>query len=327
MMNLTIDQIRSVAIGAARVEELENGIHLYRFTKEQEDLYRERNADFYNKTFSTAGIRMEFVTNSTSLSMEVEVSSASSRKFFCHEIFVNKKLVGTLENQESNNGIFSGEFNLGEGEKTVRVYFPWSATSVIRRFALTDGATLTPVKKSKTMLIFGDSITHGYDALRPSWSYASLLTDALDAEARNKGIGGETFWSALAESSDDIDPDYITVAYGTNDWSHAAKDKFSADARAFYVALSRRNPRAKIFAITPIWRADYQKKTNMNGPFEWVADYLTEATADLPNVTVIRGMDLVPKRSDFFSDEYLHPNDVGFAHYFNNLFTEIKKEL
>ncbi len=326
-MNLNLEQIKAIAKGAARVEQAEDGIHLLRFTKEQEELYRIYSSDFWKKTFATAGVRLEFRTTSQSLSMAVRVAPASSRLYFFHDIYCNDKMIGQLGNSESNEGTYSGTYALGDGMKTVRVYFPWSTASTLIRFTLDDGCQILPIQKNYKMLSYGDSITHGYDALSPSHSYASLLADALDAEAFNKGIGGEVFFPALAEISDEISPDLITVAYGTNDWSKCSRQTFEANCAAFYQALSKRNPDAKIFAITPIWRGDFETKTSQVGSFSYIAEYIERIAATLPNVTVIHGFDFVPKDESYFRDKYLHPNDKGFTHYFNNLHSEIKKYL
>ena len=48
-MKLSADQIRSISMGAVRVEETENGVRLLRFTREQEELYTATSADFYKK--------------------------------------------------------------------------------------------------------------------------------------------------------------------------------------------------------------------------------------------------------------------------------------
>lgn len=325
-MKLTKQNIEAIAIGVAYIEEENDLISLHRFTKAQEELYKPRSEDAYKKTFATAGIRLMFTTDSPWLYLETEVSSGSSRKFFSHEIFANGILVGDLSCSTENNGIFSKRFDLGAGEKTICIYFPWSACSKIRAMELENGATLIPQRPTKRMLIYGDSITHGYDAISPSKSYASLLADALHADARNKGIGGAVFWKRLAQTDEGFVPDYITVAYGTNDWSGRTPEDFEDHCAGFYHSLSQRYPTAKIFAITPIWRADQERITKL-GEFSRASEYIHEITRDLPNVTVIDGIDLVPHETDLFSDRYLHPNDEGFAHYFNNLFAEIQKYL
>jgi lysophospholipase L1-like esterase len=197
---------------------------------------------------------------------------------------------------------------------------------VIRTLELEDGATLTPVKKSCRMIMYGDSITHGYDTFVSAHSYASLLADALDADARNKGIGAEKFFPALAEISDDCDPAYVTVAYGTNDWSGKTLEEFENNSAAFYRTLSKKYPNAKIFALAPIWRGDMDRVTKV-GSFYHVAEHLGAVAAELPNVTLINCFDFVPKSPEYFSDKHLHPNDAGFRYYFDGLLAEIKKYL
>lgn len=327
-MKLNLEQISTIARGAARISYVDEKICLFRFTKEQEDLYEVSNADFYKKTFATAGVILEFMTDSSTLSLEVEVFSGSSRKFFAHSIYVNGNKYATLNCLCDNNGIFGGKWTFPEGEKKVKIYFPWSTASRIIDMSLDDGATLIPVRKQKKMIMFGDSITHGYDAMSPENSYAARLADALDVEAINKGIGGEVFRGKLSEFKDSIEPDYITVAYGTNDWSVGNRERFETHCKAFYENLSKNYPNSKIFAITPIWRNEYATgKITDIGTLDRVEEYIREVTAALPNVTVIKGLDLVPPSADFFAPDIIHPNDKGFEHYFENLVAEIKKHI
>ena len=128
---------------------------------------------------------------------------------------------------------------------------------------------------TEKLLLFGDSITQGYDSADPARSYASRLTDALCAEGINKGIGGERFYPALATLRDDFLPDYITVAYGTNDWSSSAPEVFQTDCRAFYENLRALYPDVKIFAMRPLWRPDGDRTTACGSFITW--DELTAA--------------------------------------------------
>lgn len=329
-MKLTAEQIKSIVKGAVRVEEKNGAVHLFRFTKEQENIYLNRTTPsgkpLWDKTPATAGIRLEFVTTSRTLAIEVACVAASSCNCFVHDVVVNGKYLGSFGENESERREFSGSFDLGEGKKEVKIYFPWAAASAIRSLTLDDGAEITPVKKSRKILMYGDSITHGYVAINPSASYASRLTDALDAEAFNKAIGGETFFPELAELSDEGDFDLITVAYGTNDWSHVTKDLFDETATAFYRTLSRRYPSAKIFALAPIWRADYETITKV-GKFSYMKEVFEKLAKELPNLTVIDCFPFVPADSKYFADLTLHPNDAGFEHYFNGLWKELQKYL
>ena len=174
------------------------------------------------------------------------------------------------------------------------------------------------------MLIFGDSITQGYDALRPSLHHTSRLCETLNVEGFNKAIGGEIFFPDLARLKDDITPDYITVAYGTNDWSHCDRDTFIKNCTEFYQALSNNYPTAKIFAITPIWRGDCIVPSAF-GDFSDIQKCIDNATENIKNITLIPGFNFVPKEAKYFADlRVLHPNDEGFDYYYNNLYQKLK---
>ena len=329
-MKLTAEQIRAIAKGAVRVEEINGAVHLYRFTKEQEEIYKNRTTPsgkpLSDKVPATAGIRLEFVTTSSTLSIEIEGVPASSSNCFVHDVFVDGNRIGSFGKAETEEREFFGSFDLGSGKKEVKIYFPWASASAIRSLTLDDGAEITPIEKTRKMLIYGDSITHGYVAINPARSYASLLTDALDAEAVNKAIGGETFFPELAELSDEGDFDLITVAYGTNDWSHVTKEVFDETATAFYRALSRRHPNAKIFALAPIWRADFETVTKV-GKFSYMKETFEALAEELPNLTVIDCFPFVPADSKYFADLTLHPNEAGFEFYFHGVWNEIQKYL
>ena len=214
-MKLSLEQIEKIAIGTSYLDEAGGRIKLHRFTKEQEEAYGVWDTDFYNKTFATAGVRLEFYTNSTSMFINVHICPASSRKFCTHDIFVDGKMIGQLgakydENYAAMHPMcISGKFSLGEGKKKVAIYVPWSYLSEIVELSLDDGSTLEPVKKKYKMIMFGDSITHGYDAFTSSNSYASKIADLLDANAVNKGIGGEIFRPELAALKDYFDKNGI----------------------------------------------------------------------------------------------------------------------
>lgn len=337
-MKLTLSQIMEITSGAERIEEIDGLIRFYRFTEEQEELYKRRNLDFYKKTFSTAGVKLSFITNSEKLYLKGSVFPGSSRSYYSIDVFVNQKMIGCIDNfldaemkghytvNVCSLDDFSKEFMIGKGEKTVTVYLPWSVGIGLQDIIIDDNSFLEPIKYTKKLLAFGDSITQGYDALRPSNRYISLLAEKIQAEEFNKAIGGEVFFPDLAKSKETFVPDYITVAYGTNDWNTKEKAEFEENCKAFYEALSQKYPTSNIFAITPIWRKDYCEERKM-GAFRFVEEYIKEVVSNLKNVTCISGYDFVPENEVFFADLRLHPNDNGFQKQFARLYDKIKKHL
>ena len=337
-MKLTLGQIKEITSGAERIEEIDGLVRFCRFNEEQEKLYQERNPYFHRNTFSTAGIKLSFKTNSEKLCLKGNVLETSSRSYYSIDVFVNQKMIGCIDNFKVDEmkedytvntcpiDGFLKEFALGEGEKTVTVYLPWSACVELQDVIIDDDSYLEPVKYTKKLIAFGDSITQGYDALRPSNRYVSRLAEKMQAEEFNKAIGGEVFFPELAKTKENFVPDYIVVAYGTNDWSGKEKDEFEKNCKEFYEALSKEYENSKIFAVSPIWRKDLRKETK-TGEFEYIEEYIKEVVSNLKNVTLISGYDLVPEEETYFADLRLHPNDSGFEKQSERLYEKIKKYL
>jgi lysophospholipase L1-like esterase len=176
------------------------------------------------------------------------------------------------------------------------------------------------------MIIYGDSITHGYDATSPELSYASCLADALCVDAKNKGIGGEIFRPELAKASNTENVKYISVAYGTNDWGACTREVFESNCRAFYETLSAKYPDATIFALTPVWRKHWLD-TSKSGKFYVISDFIERLAGELPNVKAVSAIGFIPADLSCFSPDGVHPNDKGFGYYAEGTVNAVKKIL
>ncbi len=327
-MKLNLKDFQAVTRGAVRIEKTDGVFTFHRFEKWQKDAYLAAGEeDFYHRCDNTAGVRMAFSTSATALSFDYRFGTrARDLGFF--DVYENGAMIAHVGEKPVTKELLHADVALGEGEKTVEIYFPWSAAVELSDFEI-DGDALTPVYRSHFAIHFGDSITQGFDAEYPSLSYASRLGRMLDLDAVNKAIGGDTFCpEILLTEKEALDPEYITVAYGTNDWSHGATHESLRDScRQFCSRLRSLYPAAKIFVVSPIWRYDSQKPTVYNAPAWTVHEAIAEAVEEIENLVLIRGWDLVPHLVEFYSDAYLHPNDLGFATYAENLAKEIKKHL
>lgn len=342
-MKLTFDQIRSVTLGAVSVEQEPDGIHFYRFGREQMALDKEtcrqtQVTAFGKKRLATSGVKLSFRTDSRTLKVRADMSFATGRTYYALDVLVDGVLVGGADNyaqtelernyagQTFGPGGDTVELALGEGAHEVCIHLPWGARTVLQELELEDGASLIPVIPSKKLLAFGDSITQGYDALRPSNRYIARLAQALDAQEYNKAIGGAVSFPELACVRERFDPEYIVVAYGTNDWRFITPEDFDARYAALLDAIGRHYPSAQVFLLTPIWRKDTDARSRWER-FDLVEQHIRAAAARLPRATVIRGMDLVPHDESYYADLRLHPNDAGFEHYFENLWPKIQAAL
>ena len=337
-MQLSTDKIREITTGAVLVTEENGFVSFKRFTSEQEAWYKQTNEAFYLRGSANAGIKLLFRTDSKNLFLNINVVTPFTRKYFSVDVFINGKPIGYIDNFsdidlpqgyagiELDAGEYEKSFELGEGEKTVCIHLPWTAMVQIKQMCIDDKAFAEAIKPEKKLLVYGDSITQGFDALRPSNRYIAKIADKLGAEEYNKAIGGEGFCPKLAAMKDSFVPDYITVAYGTNDWYVKDEETFKTECRAFFENVSNNYPGVKTFVITPIWRKNFVEQTKF-GAFENIEKHIKNATNDMENVTVISGFDLVPKEEKYFGDLSLHPNDSGFEHYAENLYEKIKEKI
>ena len=332
-MKLNLDALKLLTRGVVKIENKRDAFQFYRFNDAEMEHYAPTH--HLKKSYATAGVEICAVTDAAAVSLSGKARPGSSRSYFSFDILVNGELCGEIKNFEHEKlipdytelpfdlGEFSGRVELPEGKKEVRIVFPWSAASDIYEIDLVGATVADPIPAAYKMLIYGDSITQGYDAENPSRSYACALARSLNADAINKGIGGERFSPELSSIKNYNDPNIITVAYGTNDWSKCELSEIEKNASEFYKNLSENYPNAKIFAISPIWRG-ILKEPDYLETFTKVSELISRIAERHPNVTHVEGIDLVPHDECYFADVRLHPRNIGFDHYAKNLINKLK---
>lgn len=340
-MILDFKTVHTVTCGAAFLEEKDDGIHFYRLNREQLAYYKENSCaayEQYHKSKTASGIKLQFKTNSSFLKLSFTVKKITTRSYSVVEVFTDGNKIGETKNfpeEELTGNYCCNEypcgsqvafFDLGPGEKTVCIYLPRLVKVILQGVELEDGASVNPIKAPKKLLAFGDSITQGYDCVRPTSHYVHQLCQVLNADEYNKGIGGEQHTPFLVEHTENFIPDYITVSYGTNDWRHGTVEDFLRRCKSFYENLSKYYPSVPVITITPIWRGDLKEaqKEVPFGPIHKIEQYIREITAPYSNVTVVRGYEFIPEDPKMFGDLRLHPNDNGFAYYGRRLIDALK---
>ncbi len=336
-MYIDIETLKKITQGAEKIKETENGFEFSRFTDEEIQTFTD--SPLLSRTYTTAGIQLCFKTDAEKLRIKLSVQNCCDRSFFALDVIKDGELIGSIKNFDEDAmkgfyswsnyplGDFEGSFNLGEGEKNLRIVLPWSVRLFIKEICL-DGATfITETPKNDTMLIYGDSITHGYDSIHPMNAYSVKLAKHLECECFIKAVGGDMFREEFAKIKHPLNPKYVTVAYGTNDWGNDTKENFDRNSYAFISNISKNYKDSKIFVLTPIWRKDNTGGGEGFESIHYIGEKLSEICKEFSNTVCINGWDLVPHEENLYGDLRLHPNDEGFEHYFENLYTEIKKHI
>lgn len=338
MYKVSDELICSSALGSVYNEIKENGVTFHRFTKAQEKAYAEVKPEYNKKVTACAGVVLSFATDSENLGISFSAFGESTRRYLCAEVFSNGKKVGDIRNfgeiDFTNDymnydyplGSFSGNFKLGKGEKQVKIYLPWNYGVLLESLTLSDGATFTPVRPGKKIITYGDSITQGYDALFQFSRYGRFISEYFGAEEVCKAIGGEIFCPHLSKEKDGFEPYFITVAYGTNDWSNCKKEEFEQNCEEFFANLIENYPNVPVFVISPIVRAEMKENT-LCGDFLSVRDKIFEVADKYPNTVKVNGTEFFGMEEKYFGDRTLHPNDSGFSLYAEALKNAIEKSL
>lgn len=191
--------------------------------------------------------------------------------------------------------------------------------------------------KGKKMNCLGDSITYGYtpsSGTQMSRPYPTVVKELLGLETvRNYGISGSTLAVGGDEpmvtrySDMDDDADIICVFGGTNDWGKADTSKQralgtidSTDNTSIYGALNElcsglitKYPKATIFLITPLRRANDTTVNTQNYVLKDIADAIKEVGAkfSIPVLDLFSCGNFYPTNSTQntqLSGDGLHPN-------------------
>lgn len=322
-MKLDFEQIKNITVGAIDVKNTDSGVEFYRLTKAQVDGFVKEQADHIKKVYATSCVRLDFHTNSKTLKFAFsDIRCGSSRTYYSFDVYENGEMIYSYFEHYTN--VKSDEFTVElSGDSHVQIFFPNLAAVTVGEVSLDDGAKLQPAKLSCNLLMHGDSITQGYDAHLSSMSYANLLARKLNANVVNTAIGGAVFNPEIIDKPEGFTPDIITVAYGTNDWSKLKKEAFINNFDAFLKKLKQTYPTSKAYFILPLWRGDSEERVTDCGKFLDHLAYMKEQIESY-GFTAIDGFPLVPRDASMYSPDLLHPVDVGFVHYANNLVKFIK---
>lgn len=321
-MILTSEQILSVSFGAV-VKYVKGGdVHFQKCTDKQVKAWDNIRADLGERARATTGVKLDFYTDGKKLKFAFK----KGRRV---EVYIDNLFRGQflMDEYRAQNKVVEMDIadTLGDpyDKARVTIYFPAHDEPGVIDFIEIDGATFVePYKHTQKFLIIGDSITQGWESYTDTISYAQRVTRHFDAESVINGIGGAIFDDSTFDSID-FDPDVVILAYGTNDFGYYKNGKdMQENVEKFMALISNEYKGKKIFVISPVWRTD-GNVVRESGTFK-------EARARVINTALkfgfihIDGLKLIPPLKEYFTDN-VHPNELGFSFYAENLIMQLKK--
>ena len=318
-MTLSNTEILQYMSGYLRYEENDGYLSLSRFTEKQENLLKE---EWSPKEKASSSMFLEFLSDCSEISFDYRILPGSSQKFYGIDLLIDgMNTVCKFEQTDNTENTFTAKIE-EQGKKKITVYFPNLARMEIKN--LTVDGTIEKVERELKYLALGDSITQGYCTKHPSLTYVNILTEKFNTKTINQAIGGDRFNKENLDENMDFQPDFITVAYGTNDWRTNA-DLYN-NSFEYFKRLKELYAQVPIFALLPIYRNTAECPV-VNGITLEDARGIIGKAAEENGIIVINAKNFIPHHEDFFCDRVLHPSETGFIYYGHNLYEAIKKIL
>lgn len=329
-MKLTIKDIKNVTYGACFFRETPEGLCFDRFTEDQKESFRKPGKYYnydpvYDEYFvencrTNPNVMIDFTTDSEKVVIDIgkiENINGSARNSV--EVLKNGKRVTVTEDAKTV------AVSNARGAARYTVLFPYFGEAAIKGIYIDDGCEIKPARSRRLWLMLGDSITHGVGASAPSRSYAVRSAMKFDGEVISQASSGYIHdYSTIAPVSDlrtgkIRTPDFITSAYGINDFGRKQYDDNYSDTLKYYETLIDVFPKSKIIMIAPIWTTFFEN--NME-TCERMYTIFKDISHKL-GIPMINGIKLVPNSGLYFVDG-LHPNDNGHSYYSQRLLKELK---
>ena len=308
--------MKNIFKNCVRIEQTTQGYLPYRFTEKQLDFYLSESQGAWDRAVSQAGICLSFVTDQPEISFDFQ-NLTFSRPFVCFDIYENDVFAKPCRfDDDTAAGTVRYTRRLKQASK-ITVYLPCMVQSRISNLNI--GNHSPTVDSPKRLLALGDSVTQGMNGICPSQNYVAATARNLGFDFLNQGVGGQPFNQNSFDPALPYLPDIITVAFGANDFNiEPQADKIHQNALDYLKKVRVFAQNTPVFVISPVWRFDIAENPALHQKASLLNGYIENA-AHTHGCTYLHGPELIPHDAMFFGPKNLHPCDLGFLNYGDNL--------
>lgn len=322
-MEVDLRTVGRLCVGCVEARRRDGALEFHRLSPSLEALYQERPAQLVRMQCPSA-VRIRFASDTRRVRVGVRYG-AEARPIYRGALCVDAEPQPwgpATRTDEWEGTIFA------TAEPALRVFDLWlphQCVALLTRLELSDGAAIRPAPALRRRWIaYGDSITQGMTASSPTATHVGRCALELEAEVLNLGIGGATLEAELAACVPDWPCDFLTIAYGANDFNQSVPlGAWRARAHSLLAAVEHAHPGRPVFLITPLTWAGCR---SVNSAGARLPDYraaLADVARRHPRTRLIPGETMIPDNPAYFVD-LVHPNDRGFAEYARGLLTHLR---
>ena len=287
----------------------------------------------------TAGIRLEFNTDSTELEFEVMldaeptgtravldmirrdedealdgIAATVDGRWLSCVMPEERQATIHLELDDPQQAPLPGLVMLpGFGEmRRVCIWLPALRGCAVRTVR-GNGTTIEPVEQRKQLLVIGDSISQGYVTGDPSISWPVQLANRLDLDLVNQGLGGSVFQpGTLVGLASKVDPALIVVALGENYRFETCRPRPTArDIRSYFMEVTRLWGEIPTYVCTPLWHDERLSPSRRTSCWERVPSMIAANVAVHDQMALVNGLCLMDHDARLITADRVHPNTEG----------------
>ncbi|NOU94071.1 GDSL family lipase [Paenibacillus sp. LMG 31456] len=306
--------------GAVSIETTNTGFRPWRLPHDQLSLFASELAE---KAGETAGVRVAFISDSTSVELHVAITD----KDILFDIVIEDELVGTKT-------LIAGEeiclfTNLPGSMKRVEIYFSQKAAVIVKALKVDDGASVTPLQNNQPRWVaYGSSITQCSAAESPAQTWPAIVARNKGWDLTCMGFGGQCHLEPMvARVIRDLPADVISMCLGINVMGgNSLNIRTFRSAIIGMVSIIREKHRnTPLFLFSPIYCPHRETNENLVGmTLVTMRKEIQEAVNILTfygdsNLTYVDGLDIFGEAFVDKLPDQLHPNAEGYKIMANHI--------
>ncbi|MEK3722648.1 SGNH/GDSL hydrolase family protein [Paenibacillus sp. FSL H8-0034] len=306
--------------GAVSIEKNAIGLRPWRLPHDQLSLFASQLAE---KAGETAGVRVAFMSDSTSVELHVAMTDID----IWFDIVIEDELVDTKT-------LIAGEeiclfTNLPDSMKRVEIYFSPKAIVIVKALKVDDGASVNPLPNNQPRWVaYGSSITQCSAAESPALTWPAIVARNKGWDLTCMGFGGQCHLEPMvARVIRDLPADVITMCLGINVMGgNSLNIRTFRSAIIGMVSIIREKHRCTpLFICSPIYCPHRETDENLVGmTLVTMRKEIQEAVNILTsygdsNLTYVDGLDIFGEAFVDKLPDQLHPNAEGYKIMANHI--------
>lgn len=298
--------------GAVSIETTDTGLRPWRLPHDQLSLYASKLVE---KAGETAGVRVAFISDSTSVELHVAITDKDIR----FDIVIEDELVDTKT-------LLAGEevclfTNLPGSMKRVDIYLSQEAVVIVKALKVDDRASAAPLPNNQPRWVaYGSSITQCSSAESPARTWPAIVARSKGWDLTCMGFAGQCHLEPMvARVIRDLPADVISMCLGINVMGgNSLNIRTFRSAIIGMVSIIREKHRnTPLFLFSPIYCPHRETDENLVGMnLVTMRKEIQEAVNILTsygdsNLTYVDGLDILGEAFVDKLPDKLHPNAEG----------------